>query len=248
LLILTTIACSGATEASGRVVLLYGDSLLYEASSTVEASVPRGIELLTRAVPGSAPCDWWQQLDRDLDRGDISLVVLESAGNAWTECMTERGRLLDIGSSGYFERYRRDLTATFERLEGREVAVAIVAPPPVEAPFGATLQRVWMLTRQAAADHLGEHIVYETPARAVADDAGGFAARLPCLPDEREREVCDPDGLIRVREPAGLHFCPSGYAPQDDMLAGCSTYSSGAVRFGRALAEEVVRTLERPGS
>lgn len=69
-------------------------------------------------------------------------------------------------------------------------------------------------------------------------DGGRYAHTLPCLPGER----CtgrDADGrpVAVVRSPHGVHFCPV----HTGRGGPCPVYSSGAVRFGRAMAAPVVR-------
>ena len=69
-------------------------------------------------------------------------------------------------------------------------------------------------------------------------DAGRFTQTLPCDPGE----PCGPDGRIVVRAPDGVHFCPHPTEP-----AGlCAVYSSGARRFGYAVASGDLRLTTAP--
>jgi hypothetical protein len=81
-------------------------------------------------------------------------------------------------------------------------------------------------------------VEYVDAGRAVV--AGGrFTATLPCLPSEGAADGC-VDGRIPVRALDGVHFCPRREGPGTD---GCPVYSSGAVRFGFAMAQPVRHDL-----
>jgi hypothetical protein len=62
-------------------------------------------------------------------------------------------------------------------------------------------------------------------------DRGRFTETLPCLPAEGRA-----DGRIPVRALDGVHLCPLRTRQGKDR---CRIYSSGAARFGFAMAEPV---------
>ena len=66
-------------------------------------------------------------------------------------------------------------------------------------------------------------------------DGGRFTATLPCLPSEGPAEGC-VDGRIPVRALDGLHLCPVRTSQGSDR---CPVYSSGAARFGLAMAQPI---------
>ena len=81
-------------------------------------------------------------------------------------------------------------------------------------------------------------VEYVDAGRAVVE-GDRFTATLPCLPSEGPAEGC-VDGRIRVRALDGVHFCPVREGPGTDH---CPVYSSGAVRFGLAMAGPLRRDL-----
>jgi hypothetical protein len=68
-------------------------------------------------------------------------------------------------------------------------------------------------------------------------DHGQYTDSLPCLPNEPcTGPVIHGVRTNRVRAPDGVHFCPVtvlGRAP-------CPVWSSGAFRFGAAMAAPVI--------
>ena len=70
-------------------------------------------------------------------------------------------------------------------------------------------------------------------------DRGRFTATLPCLPSEGAGDGC-VDGRIPVRALDGLHLCPMRTSLGDNR---CPVYSSGAARFGLAMAGPIRRDL-----
>jgi len=48
-----------------------------------------------------------------------------------------------------------------------------------------------------------------------------------------------------VRAPDGAHFCPIGAAAREGVVDPCAVWSSGAYRYGSAMAGAVVADLPR---
>jgi hypothetical protein len=67
-------------------------------------------------------------------------------------------------------------------------------------------------------------------------DGGAFTETLPCVPEE----PCGPDGSNVVRAPDGVHFCPGSPEAVQGVTEGCAVWSSGAYRYGRAMAGPVI--------
>jgi hypothetical protein len=61
---------------------------------------------------------------------------------------------------------------------------------------------------------------------------------LPCLPGEGTDAGCF-GGRIVVRAPDGAHFCPNVGPAVRGVVGPCPRWSSGAVRFGRAMADAI---------
>ena len=121
-----------------------------------------------------------------------------------------------------------------------------VAPVPVSAPgLQSALTRLESIAREEAGRGNAVEIT-EAPRDAVTD-RGRFVTSLPCLTTETVASGCR-QGQIPVREPAGLHFCPSGYASGLAVFAGCPRYSSGAYRFGRAVYKVATADRRNPRS
>lgn len=85
-------------------------------------------------------------------------------------------------------------------------------------------------------------------AGAAVLDHGRWTDALPCLPDEPCSGIAGAvatDGPVNVvRAPDGNHFCPVAHDAVDGVVATCPVWSSGAYRYGTAMAEPVVELLE----
>ena len=74
---------------------------------------------------------------------------------------------------------------------------------------------------------------------------GRWTETLPCLPTEPCTGGRDASGtpVNVVRAPDGAHFCPGAPAAVRGVTAACPVWSSGAWRFGNAMAAPVVAEL-----
>ena len=221
-------------------VVVVGDSLLYESKQTMREGLP-GVRLEIHAFPGGALCDFLPVLRTDLERSEPSLVVIETVGNSAAPCLAGAGVL---GSKTFADRYTRDLRELVNAARASRAEVLIVDPPPIgglAADSNAELARLGARWRREFFGVPGVHFT-DGPPRAVSDQ-GQFAATLPCLAEEGHRPECNA-GRIAVRDPYfGLHFCRVLYPDDRAFRRGCTEYSSGAVRYGRALAD-AIRALE----
>jgi hypothetical protein len=82
-------------------------------------------------------------------------------------------------------------------------------------------------------------VAYVDTAAPLLGPRRAFAPRLPCLPDETAPQGCEPDGTIAVRSVDGTHFCPLDTGGK----TACPIWSSGAHRFGIALADAIRSNL-----
>ena len=113
---------------------------------------------------------------------------------------------------------------------GTEVVWATA--PPVEHPGSPPDYPAQIATvAREVADRASHVRVADTGLALAGRD--GYASSLPCRPDEAAR--CEHDRIV-VRDADGLHFDCIGTI---DVLGGCVGYSSGARRYGDALAATV---------
>jgi hypothetical protein len=74
-------------------------------------------------------------------------------------------------------------------------------------------------------------------AGAAVLSSGRWTETLPCLPNE---PCTGPGGVNVVRAPDGGHFCPGAADAVHGVTAVCSVWSSGAFRYGTAMADGVL--------
>ncbi|MFM7270054.1 MAG: hypothetical protein ACKO2C_00265 [Actinomycetes bacterium] len=244
-IIAVVVACApGSDRRTAPKVFLYGDSILYEAKPALQrASREENLTgISVRATPGFAPCDWTDRIRHDLEATPRAVAVVETVGNSWTSCMFDRGRRVEPGSPAFYRRYTRDLERIADLAARNDAKLVFLTPFPVASPtFNSVLERIAAIERRTAASRAGRISVSNALTGAVAR-SGTYAQRLPCLPSETPAMGCS-GGTIPVREPTGLHLCPTGYASVNDVFRGCPVYSSGAERFAKALTRLVERAL-----
>ena len=158
-------------------------------------------------------------------------------GDAWTPCIEDEG---SFASASHRAATMRDVRRFVRTARDAGARVILVAPPPIGGRSARDDHAVTALDaelRRFARSTDGVSIV-DGPREAVAPD-GRFVATLPCTPDEVARPDCRA-GAIAVRDAYfGIHLCPDPYPDDAAIRRGCTGYSSGANRFGRALAAVV---------
>jgi hypothetical protein len=228
------------------VVVLYGDSLAWEAQAEfVAAFADRpDAQIVTRTYGGSAICDFlhWMRTDaRDLRPG---AVVVEFSGNAFTPCMLDAtGHALS--GAAFHDRYRTDADAVVDIFApvGTHIwfAGAPIARPDGGRHFnGGKIDGTY---RALAEAHPG--VVDFIDAGASVLDLGRWTATLPCRPDEPCEGGTDLSGqaVNVVRAPDGDHFCPASEDAKGGVTSSCPVWSSGAFRYGRAMAAPVLEAM-----
>lgn len=227
------------TALSRPVVVLYGDSLAWEArdSFTQALAAHPDLQVVTRTFGGTAICDWLATMSDDAASLAPGMVVVEFSGNSFTPCMQgEDGLPLD--ATTVTDRYRADaatVVATFAPI-GTQV---VFAGAPTSGPSANAVGRLNALYEELANEHQGVGYV-DAGAAVLADDS--YTLTLPCLSSEPCGDGYNSDGVAVnvVRAADGVHFCPvSGQAVQG-VTEDCPVWSSGAYRYGIALAEPVV--------
>ena len=248
----------GADAGPPPTVLIYGDSLLWEAQDQVRSLIGDGATVELESFGGTALCDY---ADRSVERARVTgarLVVFQFSGNAFTPCM-QGARDLDVIA----ERYRADAEAVTAQLASIGAAVAFVTPPPSlvcrpdaaktfdERADGALpagcrdrvhpLEAVYRDVAEDGRDR-GFAVTAVDGTRNLTGPAGGWTKVLPCDADEGPAQGC-VDGLIDVRAADNGHFCPQVATSSAGVIPGCLTYSAGAARFAATIATAVTAAV-----
>ena len=229
-------------------VVLYGDSLAWEAHDHFrDVLTAAGVaDIRTETMGGTAICDWLDRMRADADLLRPTVVVVEFSGNALTPCMSDAaGHSLAVSPTDYRRKYTEDAQA-------------------VLAIFGATGTRVYFAgapkTRHAEESHDPDagwvNSLYAGLTRGRTDaryvDAGAKVLRrghwtetLPCLAGEPCTGGADTSGrpVNVVRAPDGGHFCPGAPDADRGVTGDCPVWSSGAHRYGVAMATAVLNDL-----
>ncbi|MGH9026790.1 MAG: SGNH/GDSL hydrolase family protein [Acidimicrobiia bacterium] len=231
------LSASQASGASFSRVALYGDSLAVEAQDFFVFRVAAGAEVRTRTFGGTAICDWFELMREDAATWQPDAVVIEFSGNALTPCMRD-GAGNPLTGDDHLRKYRDDTEEALRIFAG---ARAFIVGAPVARDFDAAVMS--RLNRQykviAARSDFADFV---DAGRAVLD-RGRYTAWLPCLPEEPCTGGTALDGtpFNVVRAPDGAHFCPGAPAASNGVTELCAIWSSGAYRFGTAIAEAVLR-------
>jgi hypothetical protein len=210
-------------EPSGRSdhLVSLGDSLAQETYPLLAYLSP-GKTVSIKFWGGTAPCDW---LDIDLGAGPSSVVVVSFTGNSLTNCMSD-GNGGHLADEALIAKYRTDLGILVDRARQAGARVVLVGQPLRAPSFDADLEveGINATSREYAAAF--PYVSFVDAGAAVETLDGRYTDRLPCTPFDSD---CAPDGTTIVRGD-GVHFCPiEGENP-------CSVWSSGAFRFGSAVA------------
>lgn len=209
-------------------VVVYGDSLISQAMPYIQHDLTSQGQsnVVFNAYPGTAPCDWMNQMLADAQANVMTAAVIEFSGNNFG-CMS-----YPAASPAFFAAYQQQVTQAVQAFVSRGIHVFLVGAPVTlkEIQQGAT---TW--------DHLNEiyaQIAASEPnatyvnAGAAVEENGSFTWTLPCRPGEPS---CLANGQAIVRAADGQHFCPQ----QAGDGSQCLDYSSGAARYADALTAPV---------
>ncbi|HEX9258234.1 MAG TPA: hypothetical protein VF855_01765 [Acidimicrobiales bacterium] len=198
-----------------------GDSLA-EATAPLIRHVTTDKAFVTKFFGGTAPCDW---TDDDLEATPTTVVVVTFTGNNLTPCMLDAAgaRLVD---QQLVEKYRTDVGVLIDHATAAGAWVVLVGQPVRHPRFDADVEveGINAVYRQYASAM--ERVSYVDAGRFVETADGRYTDRLPCTDLDTD---CAADGTTVVRGD-GVHFCPVVE------VAPCPVWSSGAVRFGLAIA------------
>lgn len=230
-----------AESLTAKYALVYGDSLGYEAAGAIAAqfATKSGWTYQLHSQVGYAVCDWIDELQNDVAINAPQVVTLETAGNALRNCMSDRngGSAPLIGSIEWANLYRQDLNEFFSIATNAGSKVVFVKPPAMYAGWYNTAinQLISIATEEAGKFH---GISISGSPRSAVTLSGKFTFEKNCLANETAALGCGTDGKITIRSEDGLHFCPTGL--NSGLPSGCSVYSSGASRWGKALTNTTV--------
>lgn len=238
----TVVVGTAITVMTNRRVILYGDSLASEARDAFTLALQRGsdIEAVDRTFGGTAICDRLGRMRQDLHDLQPVAVVFDFAGNNVTPCM--QGPNGPLTGPALADKYRDDARTATGIFAGAGVRVYWMGAPPITAAQAGDFElarHVYEAETGAVTMPPPFGAVEYVDAGRVVVDGRRFTPTLPCLPSEGAQQGC-ADGRIRVRALDGVHFCPVREGPGTDR---CPVYSSGAVRFGFAMAGPVRRDL-----
>jgi acetyl esterase/lipase len=244
----TGLATSGRVDAASRPVVLYGDSLASEAQTHFEmALASKGItDVHTRTFGGTALCDWLDEMRVDAVELRPSVAVLEFSGNAFTPCMRD-AQGVSLTGGPYYAKYRADAVEALRTFSATNTRVIFVGAPVTRRAVEERRRDAGRLNAVYASLATAGGAAYADGGAAVLD-RGHFTTTLECLPAEPCTGGTNASGtaINVVRAPDGTHFCP---VPSDAVRAvtgDCPVWSSGAFRFGTAMASSVIAGLRRP--
>ena len=216
------------------VVVLYGDSLGWEAAEQFEAqfSMYPQVRVITRTFGGTAICDWLSQMQQDAVELQPWAVLIQFSGNALTPCM--------LTGEAHDARYRADAQAAIGIFAAVDHVFVVGAPVDRGTNPDYRGGSVNQIYRELS---VGQ-VRFVDAGAALLDD-GAWTNTLPCLPLEPCTGGVDPTGqpVNVVRAPDGSHFCPSAGTAQRGVTGPCGEWSSGAYRFASAMAAPVLELL-----
>ncbi len=213
-------------------VLLYGDSLTWEARNAFTALLSdAGATVVVRAFGGTSICDWFSYMATDVQQFDPEVTVVDFSGDDFTPCITARA---PPGSSiqSVAAAYRTDALQAAGILTSRGGRVIFAADPVTYWSPDRTMQNMYAGLPGAFP---GSSFVDAGEAVTLG---GNFTWTMPCLPGE---PGCS-NGSVVVRAPDGIHFCPEPEPAFGQVAPVCPVWSGGAFRFGAAMAEAVRQT------
>lgn len=230
LLIASVAAPAGATKPP-KLVLVYGDSLTWESAWTLQKP---GWDVVLKAFPGTAPCDWLGTLAGDVAAYKPQAVELETAGDPVSPCM--QGDAID--SAPYLAKFNADIGTFFATVTAAHVPMVFVESPPMPDPtWNAAVTSIDQMAVTHAAQYHGVSIA-TTPRKKVTL-RGAYVDYMKCLKSETAAQGCVA-GQIAVRSLVATrgHFCPTGLP--STLPFECAEYSSGEWRYGTAELKAVM--------
>jgi hypothetical protein len=239
---------TGRAGAAARTVVLYGDSLASEAQTHFKAALASaGItDVHARTFGGTALCDWLDEMRADAADLRPRVAVVEFSGNAFTPCMRDASGA-QLRGDAYYAKYHDDAVEALRIFSAPNTRVIFVGAPVSRRAVEERRRDAGRLNAVYASLAAVGGAAYADAGAAVLD-RGRFTAALECLPAEPCTGGTDASGtpINAVRGPDGVHFCPATPEAIDGVTGECPVWSSGAFRFGTAMADSVVADLRPP--
>jgi hypothetical protein len=224
-------ACNIPPPSQPPKVILYGDSLSVESQQYFVDRLQQGgkAEAIVRAQVGTAICDWFDEMEADVQNIRPTAVLIEFAGNPGPAC---------VGGQEPLTKYREDAQHVVGIFNSQGIHTYFVAPPK-QVPVGSTTSEVPDPWRE-----MYFHVALDNSTRfADAGHAvfnhgiGQWTFKLPC--NDPGEPGCT-NGEVQVRDPSdGLHFCPDRAGGPLVDCPGYGGYVPGAFRFGTTMAATV---------
>ena len=230
-------------------VVFYGDSLAAESQDFFRSALnAAGItDIHSETFGGTAICDWLDNMRADAITLHPTAVVIEFSGNALTPCMKGTDGQ-PLSGEAYWERYLADAQTAISIFAAAHSRI-FVAGSPISRVQEATGDFHGGLLNAIYEELAGGHadVAAYVDAGAAVLDHGHWTATLPCLPNEPCTGGTDlrSRGVNVVRAPDGGHFCPASEAAKRGVVGACPVWSSGAFRYGNAMATPVLAALGR---
>ncbi|MDH3707477.1 MAG: hypothetical protein OES57_15525 [Acidimicrobiia bacterium] len=223
----------------------YGDSLAHSAQEHVEQFLDAGLRFrfVERSFPGTALCDWIDEIEVDRAREDYWGVVLLFSNNTFTSCMADATGE-PLSGQAAFDKFAADLRAVVADFRADGTRVYLPTLPITRSSMELGVDEIAQYNELFASLATGdEGVIVVDAARAVLGPDGEYVEALPCLPLEPCVGGVDDDGvgINIVREPDGAHFCSGGYGDGVEIVPGnCPGWSSGAWRYAGALTAPII--------
>jgi hypothetical protein len=218
--------------------------LAWQAQDPFAFAVGRSLGAAVEAhtFPGTATCDWLADMGRTVGTRRVTAAVLEFSGSALTPCMRDAAGV-PLSGGPYLSEYLADTRRALAILSEAGVSVYLGGSPlhRDEGAQSAGSELRAMYRSQAAQTHA----TYIDAGSSVLDH-GNYTDTLPCLTIEGPDQGCR-GGRIAVRASDGVHFCPLVLTTANGLACWCPVWSSGAVRFGIAMAIPVIAGLRSRG-
>jgi hypothetical protein len=230
---LTASSPSGQVFGSGPVrIALFGDSLVTQSAPAFTQVVTSHGRATLRVIdfPGTAICDWWRQLEA-VAAWRPRAVVMEFSGDNLTPCTRDPRTGRPRSGAPLIDAYRSDAERAMHILEDTTV-YWVGAPPDRDPANSAVAEAVRAIYAGLPPRYHNARFV---DAGQAVTSRGRYVDILPCL----SFEPCPRNGYAQVRSPDGIHFCPVEARGN----GVCPVWSSGAYRFGVAMAAPVVHDL-----
>jgi hypothetical protein len=211
----------------------YGDSLAMQAAPFFAFALSSA-DTLDQQYGGTSMCSWFDQMRQDATTFRPEAVVLQFSGDAFAPCMAG----VTPGTFAYFEQYAAD-SETAINIFAAVGAHVYIAGAPISFHSTAgwdTLNHVYAAVAGSSPD------ATYVDAGASVENGGQFTFTLPCLSFEPcTGPVVNGVASNLVRDPSGSHFCPTGNFTIVGESGSCDVWSSGAFRYGLAMASGVAR-------